>query len=206
MIQNHQTKKHGEEPAEAHPVEIACKGVDPGGQEADKICFNNDMKDLLVNSERISIGEAVNYIDIELIEEADKVVELIKCDPSRRLYLKNDYEQIVNSLRVLGLLNKPNATIAPNRIYGTGDLFETEEFLRLEQINKKYMTGEENPDNSEVLQCTANQSTMDYIYEMLINEQARVVEEMTEQIKNMGPLSGALAGIMMAGMLFGVKK
>lgn len=163
------------------------------------ICVNSALRDLIATSEQMSIEEMVNYLDVELLEEADRVIAAIRNDKTRRFNFQNDYEQVVDSLRALALFHKPNATISPNRVYGTGNLFETAEFKDLEQLNAKYEAEEGKHDNTKMLQCEMVQTTKDYLNEV-------ISREITEQAKNMDPLSGALTSIMMAEMLFGGKK
>ena len=159
------------------------------------LTFNDTIQEIADNSDLLSPGDIDRYIRGETRESATKAIDAISRDSSMRFYKGNFVEAIESVLRILVALEKPGAKIAANKFYGNGDIDATPEFKKLAELNEEYAHGIRIYDNNKML-CE----------QIITDARTGIMEQATEKIKNIGSLSKALAGLLIAGMLFGGKK
>lgn len=113
------------------------------------IPFPDFIIDQKFESEIISKSE--NLTDDEIMQYADS--DLVNSLSSFNNETENNaFKEFLN---ILALIKKPNAVIAPDKVYGTGNLEKTPEFRKLAALNHQYQIGELMPDNSINFRCEA---------------------------------------------------
>lgn len=86
----------------------------------DLLLKTSDIYRSILESEHLTDNEIAQYVGIELISK----VPTISNDDT----LQQAYKEF---LQILAVLKKPNAVIAPDKVYGSGNLTETPEFREL---------------------------------------------------------------------------
>lgn len=117
----------------------------------------NFITEMISVSENLTDDEIKQYADLDLVNNLSS-------------FENKQIEEIFKTyLRILALMNKPKAVIAPNKIYGTGNLEDTPEFKKLAALNHKYQVGELMPDNTMNFRCEAvyGKSFRDYEVEKI---------------------------------------
>lgn len=134
----------------------------------DLLLKTNDIYRSILESEHLTDNEIAQYVGMELISK----VPTISNDDT----LQQAYKEL---LQILAVLKKPNAVIAPDKVYGSGNLEETLEFRKLSALNYQYATGELYADNSTNIQCSViyGKSFRDYEVEKIQNS------DLPDQIK-----------------------
>ena len=155
------------------------------------LVYNNILQDIVEHSDVISDEEIILY-NGRLKQTALRAIAVIDNDKANDLLFKNSKkEQIKNLLRLIILLNKPNANIATNRFFGSGDIDNTPEIQTLAKLNSKYSTGEYAYENTKVY-CDMNWDPKDYCQKVADNYLNEEIAKTLNSLKE-HPILGALA-------------
>ena len=158
------------------------------------LVYNNTLQDIVEHSDVISDEEIVLY-NGRAKQTALSAIEEINNDEANDLFSKNSKkEQIKNLLKLIILLNKPNANIATNRFFGNGNIDNTPEIQTLEKLNSKYSTGEYAYENTKVY-CDMNWTPKDYCQKVADNYLNEEIAKTLNSLKE-HPILGALAMLL----------
>lgn len=106
---------------------------------------DSEYQEILSLSEEVTENDVSQYADKDILDRISKV---------------EHPDKVHIELKVLALLRKPNAVIAPNKIYGNRNLEKIPEFKKLAELNRKYQSCEMQPDNTRIVPCVVDNKTI----------------------------------------------